>query len=90
MGNEDAEPGTEEMMVVEKDNHEPAGMARAATTLATASMNTATRSEPLITTSRVGHASREPLMDVSTRRAYGREPKLGASAAGSQAGRTAS
>ena len=70
-------PGAGETMV-EKVIQLPAGRARAATTLATASKRTATKSAPLITTSLVGHASRVPLMDVSTERAYGRAPGFGA------------
>jgi hypothetical protein len=53
------------------DNSAPDGKARAATTPATASMNTATRNAPLITASRAGHAPGKPLMDASTRGAYG-------------------
>ena len=69
----DAVPPGMEVMRDQMDYTAPDGTARAATMLATASMNTATRSAPLITTSLVGHASGKPFMDASPRGAYGRQ-----------------
>ena len=62
----DAVPPGMEVMRDQMDYTAPDGTARAATTLATASMNTATRSAPL-----VGHASGKPFTDASPRGAYG-------------------